>query len=110
MAALRLILLLFLSGCSYLEETTGGTLYGEIAIAYQMDEHSDWYVRTEREWQCSDNWQAHFEGGIKWKNVWRGQDEVRAGYHHQSWWSCGSPWNNNAELYQDDIRITYGWE
>lgn len=92
--ALLLACLLALSACS-------STPYFEVGVGYQIDDNSDWYLRTEREWQCSDNFQAHFEAGVEWDSG------TRIGYHHQSWWSCGGPFNDKPELYVDDIRVTH---
>lgn len=97
---------LLLAGCGVFdaaEEKTGAEWYGEVGVAYQIDSNSDELVRTTQSYQCSDNFQAHFEAGLDWGNT-------RVGYHHQSWWSCGRPFNSKAELYQDDIRIvrTFG--
>ncbi len=89
------------SGCAAIKEHTGGDVYFDVGVGYQLDERSDWYVRTEREWQCSENWQAHFELGVEW-------EKTSLGYHHQSWWVCGGPfWDDRKELYQDDIRLTH---
>jgi hypothetical protein len=92
MKRLLAVALLCLAGC-------GTTPYGEIGVGYQIDSRSDWYLRTEREYQCS-NPQAHFEAGLE-------KGRVRVGYHHQSWFRCGGPFNDRAELYVDDIRVTY---
>ena len=98
----KLLILLVVSllgtGCAYIGDPAP---YGEVGVGYQIDSMSDWHVRTDREWQCEDNFQAHFEVGLDW-------GDTRLGYHHQSWWSCGGPiGNGKPELYQDDIRITH---
>ena len=62
---------------------------------------TDWHLRTEREWQCSDNWQAHFAVGLDW-------GDTTLSYNHQSWWSCGKPFGEGKpELYTDDIRLVH---
>ena len=94
MKILICICMMLLSACATSEP------YFEVGIAHQLDQNSDWYVRTEREWQCSRNWMAEFELGLDW-------GKARLGYHHQSWWLCGGPFNDMHELYQDDVRLTY---
>lgn len=85
------------------DHTGGGVLYFEAGVAWQFDNMSDYYLRTEREWQCSQNWQAHFEFGLDW-------GKAQLGYHHQSWWVCGGPWwNDRPELYSDALTLTYRW-
>ena len=101
---LLISLLLLCGGCSTLKSHKEG-VYFEAGVAYQIDGNSDWYVRTTRTWQCSDNFQAHFELGYELPNK-----RTKVGYHHQSWFSCGRPFNpERPELYQDDIRVTHKW-
>lgn len=92
-------------GCSGLREAIPGDEYVDVSVAYQIDEWSDWYLRTGREWQCSDNFKAIFEAGTQLNDKWS------VAYTHQSWWSCGKPFNNHPELYTDDIRVTrrFSW-
>lgn len=90
------VMLIAISGCASVPGA-----YAEVGVGYQIDDNSDWYVRTEREWQCSDNMQAHFEVGYEW------DQGTKLGYHHQSWWTCGGPFNDRSELYVDDIRLTH---
>ena len=74
--------------------------YGELSIAHQIDKNSDYYRQTERAYECS-NPAAHIEAGVE-KGPWK------IGYHHQSWVTCGGPFNKGRpETYADDIRITY---
>lgn len=89
-----------LSGCAAIEQKTGGAAFFDVGVGYQIDEHSDWYVRTEREWQCSDNFQGRFAVGLEF-------DEWEIEYFHQSWYTCGGPFNNRTELYQDSINIKH---
>lgn len=76
--------------------------YASVGVGYQVDQNSDWYVRTERDWQC-DNPQAHFEVGLEFDH------QVTVFYHHQSWYRCGGPFNNKPELYVDHIGIEKKW-
>ena len=86
---------------AWIEEHTGGSPYLDIGIAYQLDDMSDWYLQTDREWQCSQNWQARIGFGLEW-------DHVSLGYHHSSWWVCGGPWwDDRPELYSDVILLNY---
>jgi hypothetical protein len=88
-----LALLVILSGCA-------AKPYATIALGYQLDDHSDYWVRTVRDYQCDTNVQFNGEIGLEFDN------NLTVGYHHQSWVFCGGPLNNKPELYQDDIRIT----
>jgi hypothetical protein len=86
-------------GCASIEERTGGSLYLDIEAFHQLDGSSDWYVRTERTWQCDINVGAAAELGLSW-------DEWEAYYRHQSWWFCGRPFNpEKPELYQDSVGV-----
>jgi hypothetical protein len=103
MRYLFLVPALLLMGCASIKESTGADPYFEIGAGYQINEHSDWYVRTHRTWQCRDNLKAKAAVGLSWGNT-----EVE--YEHQSWWLCGTPFNNKPELYQDSININHRWE
>lgn len=89
---------LLLAGCGTLERATGADVYTTWGVAHQLDEQSDWYVRTGREWQCEDNWQAHVGVHAEW-------GQWTASFNHQSWLFCGT-FNSKPELYQNDIRLT----
>ena len=89
-----ILLTVFISGCA--------TPYAEVGVAYPLDKYTDYWVQTDRTWQCSNGPQAHFEVGVE-KNDWQ------LGIHHQSWWGCGGPFNNRPEVYENDIRITKKW-
>ena len=92
------ILLITLTGCS------STSPYLEIGIGYTIDNNSDWYLRTDREWTCKYNDTFHAEAGMEFDNGWT------LGYHHQSHVSCGGPWKARLpELYQDEIIITKKW-
>ena len=97
-SALVLGLILISSGCS-----TTPSPYLEIGIGYQLDEMSDWYLRTDRGWTCSNNENFHAELGVEMDNQWK------VGYHHQSHVTCGGPFNSHPELYQDEIIVTKKW-
>lgn len=76
--------------------------YAEVGVGYQLDNYTDYWLQTERDFQCSSGPQAHFEVGME-KNNWK------LGIHHQSWWLCGGPFNDKPEIYQNDIRLTKKW-
>ena len=81
-----------MSGCA-------SSPYAEIGLGYQIDGMSDYWLQTERPWQCS-NLQFHGEVGLEFDSGWT------VGYHHQSWLRCGKPLGNNKpEVYTDDIRV-----
>ena len=85
----------------WLEANTGARAYFDVGVGYQLDNMSDHYLQTSREWQCSQNWSAHFEFGLDW-------GRASLGYNHQSWWVCGGPWwNDRPELYSDRILFNY---
>jgi len=85
----------------WVEENTGARAYFDVGVGYQIDSMSDWYVQTDRDWQCSQNWEAHFGFGLDW-------GRASLGYQHQSWWVCGGPyWNDRPELYSDRILFNY---
>jgi hypothetical protein len=89
---MRFLCLLLLGGCS-------AAPYAELGLGYQVDAQTDYWVQTDREWQCSKQPQFHGELGLEFNNNWK------IGYHHQSWVLCGGH-NDTPEVYMDDIRIT----
>ena len=86
-----------LSGCG-----TNGP-YVEIGIGYQIDEMTDWWLRTERPDTCDNNDVFHIEAGYEFENQWT------VGYTHQSHVSCGGPFNDKPEMYRDEIIVTKKW-
>ena len=96
MRYLVILLALLLGGCA-----SAPGLYLDVVAAYQIDDNSDWYVQRDRDWQCDRPLKAEVELGYEITDDWS------VGYHHQSWWRCGGPFNDRNELYQDDIRTTY---
>lgn len=94
----KLVLILFLLGCASAPEP-----YLEVGIGYQIDAQTDYWLQTDRSWQCSRQPQAHFELGAEFDH------DLKIGYHHQSWWRCGGIGNDRPEVYTDDIRITKKW-
>lgn len=92
--SLVISLILVVSGCAHVDP------YAEIGIGYQIDHMSDWYLRTDRDWTCSNGDTFHAELGLEFDHDWR------VGYHHQSHISCGGPFNSHPEVYQDEIILT----
>jgi len=91
---MRVLWLVLLSGCA-------AAPYAELGIGYQIDSQTDYWLQTDRDWQCSKQPQFHAEVGLEFDDGWT------LGYHHQSWLMCGSPrGNNDPEVYTDDIRLT----
>lgn len=76
--------------------------YLEVGVGYQLDGVTDWYLQRDREWTCNGTL-AHAEVGLEFPKEWR------IGYHHQSHWLCGGPFNNKPELHQDEIILTKKW-
>ena len=74
--------------------------YLEVGVGYTIDQNSDWYLRTDRNWTCKNHDTFHAELGLEFKHQWR------LGYHHQSHTSCGGPFNSLPELYQDEIILS----
>ena len=93
MKVVLIAIVLFLIGCASVEP------YAEIGIGYQINKNTDWYLETQRDWQCSWQPQTHIEVGVETKSNWK------IGYHHQSWLACGGPFNDHPELYQEQIKI-----
>lgn len=89
-----IVSLILLSGCG-----TTARPYLEVGAGVSIDSHSDWYLRGDRDWIC-DSPTAHFELGVELPKDWR------VGYHHQSHWACGGPFNKRPETYQDEFIIT----
>lgn len=88
-----LIALLGISGCA-------AQPYAKLAVGYQIDSQSDWYVRTDRDWQCSRNLPFQGELGFEWSTGWS------AFYEHQSWVFCGGPFaSGHPELYRDALWV-----
>ncbi len=73
--------------------------YAEIGGGYQINKESDWHLRTEREWQCSNPF-VYFEAGYEMKNNWS------IGVNHQSHVQCGVPFDTKPETYSLDVRVT----
>jgi uncharacterized protein YceK len=100
MKALILVAVLLLSGCA------GISPYVEGALAYPIDSETDYWLQTDRSWQCSSGPQAHIEVGVT-----KGDEEqggaLSLGVHHQSWLLCGGPLNDKPEVDQNDIRLKY---
>lgn len=91
------LLLIFLPGCS------GVAPYATVGLGYQIDDNTDYWLKTSQSWQCSKQPQFHAEVGLEFDH------NLTVGYHHQSWVRCGGPFNSRPEVYTDDIRITKKW-
>lgn len=92
---MRFLVLLLLAGCA--------SPYATIGVAYQIDDQTDYWLQTDRDWQCGKQPQAHIEVGLEFDH------QLTVGLHHQSWLMCGGPFNHRPEVYQNDIRIMKKW-
>lgn len=77
-------------------------VYFEAAVGYRVDELSDWYLRSERGWQCSEPWIFDAEFGYEFDN------NVRLGIYHESQLFCGM-FNHKPELYSAKVRLSKKW-
>lgn len=75
--------------------------YAQIGLGYQTK--ADWYLEPEREWTCDSHDRWHGEVGLEFPGQWT------VGYHHQSGITCGGPFNNRNELFEDEIIVTKKW-
>jgi len=55
------VCLLFISGCA-------ATPYAEMSLGYQIDGMTDYWQRTDRDWQCNKNVQFNGELGLEFDN------------------------------------------
>jgi len=94
---MRYVILLLLSGC------VSPKPYFEVAVGYQIDGETDYWVQTSRSWQCSEQPKLDAELGMESKGG------VRIGIHHESWLLCGTGLNDKPEVYSNEIRITKKW-
>ena len=97
---MRWLALLALTGCA-------SSPYIEIGAGYQLDGSTDYWLQTDRSWQCSKNVQFHGEVGLELPEDFIWFDTIAI--HHQSWWLCGGPFNHRPEVDTNDIRITKKW-
>lgn len=88
-----LLCIVLVSGCAHVDP------YAEIGVGVTIDKMTDYWLQTSRDWTCSTP-QAHIEVGIEYER-WQ------LGYHHQSNWLCGGPFNDKPEVYQDEIILNY---
>lgn len=92
-----IIIAVILSGCSSLNP------YAEIGLNYQIDSETDYWVQTDRPWQCDRNPKFDGEVGVETRNNWS------LGLHHESWVLCGTGVNRHPEVYSNDIRLSKKW-
>ncbi|MCK5644192.1 MAG: hypothetical protein KAJ19_25560 [Gammaproteobacteria bacterium] len=98
MKTLIVLLPLFLLGCATTktEDRPPPEFYGRLGIGYQIDDLTDHYLQTEREWNCK-NPSAYIQLGVK----------TSSGYYcelmHRSWYRCGMGSNRDPETYYNDF-------
>ena len=76
--------------------------YIQVGLGVPLDGHTDYWLQTDREWQCSKGPQAHIEMGLETPN------NFKIGLNHQSWWLCGSV-NDRPEVYSNQIVLSKTW-
>jgi hypothetical protein len=88
------LMLVLLSGCA------GWEPYVDVAIGVPIDSQTDYWLQTERDWQCSTGPQAHLAVGLE------SPEYLYVEFNHQSWWLCGGPLNEKPEV--DSNQILFG--
>lgn len=89
-----LLLLPVLAGCEHVQP------YMKLSAGKQIASGTDYWVHPDRPWQC-DGTKFNGEIGIEHKSG------LMLGWHHESFWDCGGPFNERPEITQEDIRLTY---
>ena len=93
--SLSIGILLLLVGCA------GAKPYAEIGIGYQLDKHTDYWLQTDRSWQCSDQPEFIGELGLETPKNWA------IALEHESWVRCGGPFGDGKpEIDSNRIKIT----
>lgn len=87
---LILFLTLVLSGCAGFEP------YGKLGFAVQIDEQTDYYLQTDRDWNC-DNPAAIIALGV------RNDKGTYCEAMHRSWYLCGTGRNSDPETYYNEL-------
>ncbi len=87
---LILFFTLVLSGCAGFEP------YGKLGMAVQIDEVTDYYQQTDRDWNC-DNPYAIVAVGA------RNEKGTYCEVYHRSNWKCGSGFNSDPETYYNEL-------
>ncbi|MEE9158940.1 MAG: hypothetical protein V3U60_11200 [Gammaproteobacteria bacterium] len=90
MKRLWLVCLVLLSGCGTFE------VYGKGGVAYQIDDQTDYYLQTDRDWNC-DNPAAIVAVGM------RNDKGTYCELMHRSWWRCGTGDNSDPETYYNEF-------
>ena len=97
-AALLLIVLMF-AGC-------GGT-YVRLGLGHQIDDQTDYWLQTDRDWQCH-NPSFHGEVGYEFADPVIG-DRAGIAFVHDSWLLCGSGLNDKPETYTNRAEAWVQW-
>ncbi len=80
-------------------------LYVRAAVGVQDNDRTDFYLQTEREWQCKYNVPFNGQLGYELARPPLGADRAGIAYDHRSWWLCGSGLNNEPELYSNSLQL-----
>ena len=84
------LMFVLLAGCAGFEP------YGKLGFAYQVDEVTDYYLQTERDWNC-DNPAAIIAVGV------RNDKGTYCEAMHRSWYRCGIGGNRDPETYHNEF-------
>ena len=100
MRALILIALALVAGC----ESMPG-YYVRAGIGWQDDAQTDYWLQTQRPWQCRYNVPFDGELGYEFDHTPRWLDRAGVAYWHHSWLLCGSGLNDEAEVYANGLKV-----
>lgn len=84
---------LMLSGCKDVNIREDVGMFVSVGLGYQDESNSDELLQRIQQEQCDEWQQAHAGLGIVLPY------DFRFGYHHQSWYGCGNPFNDDPEIY-----------
>ena len=94
--SLLVIVALLLSACA------GWKPYADIAVGVPIESQTDYWLQTERDWQCGTGPQAHITVGLE------SPKRYYVALNHQSWWLCGT-FNDKPEVYSNQILFGGRW-
>lgn len=90
-----LIISVLLSGCSTWKP------YAELGLGYQLESSTDYWLQTERSWQCDEQPEFIGELGLESKNKWT------IALEHESWLLCGGPFGKGRpEVDSNRLKIS----
>ncbi len=95
---------ILLQGCATIdnfEEKYDADVSFKVGMGYQIDSQTDQLLQTTYKDQCDKNAKAIFGPGVEWK------EKHELELLHESWYLCGTPFNNHPEMYSLDLRYMY---